>query len=152
MRLLLLLALTLQAQAPDPWKPLQFLTGEWVGEGSGSPGEGAGACTFEFDLQRKVMIRKNYAVYPTFRHDDLMVVYLDPVSKALKAIYFDNEEHVINYAVEVGPDSVKFLSEQYRLTYRRNGEDKLSLDFDVAPPGKPFANYIHASLRKKGLK
>jgi hypothetical protein len=151
MRLLLLLGLTtcLSAQTPDPWKPLQFLTGEWVGEGSGSPGDGAGGCSFDFDLQRKVMIRKNYAVYPTFRHDDLMVMYLDPESKAVKAIYFDNEGHVIHYTVEPGADSVKFVSEQYRMTYRKTGDDKLSLDFDMAPPGKPFANYIHATLRKK---
>jgi hypothetical protein len=151
MRFLLLLgaSLCLSAQTPDPWKPLQFLTGEWVGEGSGSPGDGAGGCSFDFDLQRKVMIRKNYAVYPTFRHDDLMVVYLDPDSKALKAIYFDNEGHVIHYTVEPSPDSVKFISEQYRMTYKKAGEDKLSLDFDIAPPGKPFANYIHATLRKK---
>jgi hypothetical protein len=151
MRFLLLLGVAtgLSAQRPDPWKPLQFLMGEWVGEGSGSPGDGAGGCSFDFDLQRNVMIRKNYAVYPTFRHDDLMVVYLDPESKAVKAIYFDNEGHVIHYTVEPGADSVKFVSEQYRMTYRKTGEDKLSLDFDMAPPGKPFANYIHATLRKK---
>jgi hypothetical protein len=151
MRFLLLLgfATCLSAQTPDPWKQLQFLTGEWVGEGSGSPGDGAGGCSFDFDLQRKVMIRKNYAVYPTFRHDDLMVVYLDPESKAVKAIYFDNEGHVIHYTVEPGPDSVKFVSEQYRMTYRKTGDNKLSLDFDMAPPGKPFSNYIHATLRKK---
>ncbi len=145
--LLVTAALSLHAQAPDPWKHLQFLTGEWVGEGSGSPGEGAGGCTFEFDLQKKVMVRKNYAVYPTSRHDDLMVVYME--SKTMKAIYFDNEDHVIHYTVEAGPDEVKFMSESFRMTYRKAGGGKLSLDFDVAPPGKPFANYIHAVLRKK---
>lgn len=149
MRFWLLLVLATCLRGQDAWKPLQFLTGDWVGEGTGSPGEGSGGLTFNFDLQRKVLIRKNYAVYPTFRHDDLMVVYLDSESKSLKAIYFDSEEHVIHYKVEAGPDSVTFLSEGYRLTYRKNGEDKLTLDFDIAPPGKPFANYIHANLRKK---
>ena len=46
-----------------------------------------------------------------------MVIYLD--EKDLKAIYFDNEGHVIHYKVEPGPDSVRFLNEQYRLTYRK---------------------------------
>lgn len=149
MRYLFLLSatLSLHAQALDPWKPLQFLAGEWVGEGSGTPGDGVGGCTFEFDLQKKVMVRKNYAVYPTFRHDDLMVVYME--SKTMKAIYFDNEEHVIHYTVEAGPAEVKFLSESFRMTYRKTVDGKLALDFDVAPPGKPFANYIHAVLRKK---
>ncbi len=142
-------AIAVLAENPDPWKPLEFLAGQWAGEGKGPPGEGAGGSSFDFDLQHKVLIRKNYAVYPTFRHDDLMVVYLDPVSKALKAIYFDNEEHVIHYTVESGEDWVRFLSEAYRLTYRKAGRDKLLLDFDIAPPGKPFANYIHAELRRK---
>lgn len=141
--LLVLVAMSVHAQ--DPWKGLQFLAGEWVGEGAGSPGDSAGACSFTFDLQRKIMVRKSFAEAPTFRHEDLMVVYLD---KDLKAIYFDSEGHVIHYTVESGPDSVRFLSEQYRLIYRKEG-DKLLLDFDIAPPGKPFSNYLHATLRKK---
>ena len=50
-------------------------------------------------VQRKVLIRKSYAQYATSRHEDLMVVYLE---KDLKAIYFDNEDHVIHYTVESG--------------------------------------------------
>jgi hypothetical protein len=148
MKYLLLMAAAICAsgQAPDPWKAVQFLTGEWVGEGAGAPGESAGACSFTFDLQHRVLVRKNYAESATLRHDDLMVVYLE---KELKAIYFDSEGHVIHYTVEAGPDSVRFLSEQYRLTYRKTGDDKLSLDFDVAPPGKAFSNYLHATLRRK---
>ncbi len=139
MRFLLFVALTLQAQTVDPWKPVQFLVGEWAAE------EGNGGSSFDFDLQRKIMIRKNFAP----GHEDLMVIYLDP---GLKAIYFDNEGHVIHYSVEAGSDFVRFVNEQYRLTYRKTSEEKLTLDFDIAPPGKPFANYIHASLRKKGPK
>lgn len=145
MKFLLLLLMAIAVRAQDPWQGLQMLTGEWVGEGAGSPGDSAGACSFTFDLQRKVLVRKSYAEAPTFRHDDLMVVYLD---KELKAIYFDSEGHVIHYTIETGPDSVRFLSEQYRLTYRKSG-DKLLLDFDIAPPGKSFSNYLHATLRKK---
>jgi hypothetical protein len=149
MRFLLLLsvALYLSAQPADPWKPLQFLGGEWIGEGAGSPGESTGACSFAFDLQRKVLIRKSYAESPRSRHDDLMVVFLE--SKNLKAIYFDSEDHVIRYTVEAGPDLVRFINEQYRLTYRKSGEDKLLMDFDVGAPGKPLSNYLHATLRRK---
>ena len=143
---LLFATISLGAQTEDPWKAIQFLTGEWVGEGAGAPGESAGACSFAFDLQRKVIVRKSYAEAPTFRHEDLMVIYFD---KNLKAIYFDSEGHVIQYTVEASVDSVRFLSEQYRLIYRKNGEGKLLLDFDIAPPGKPFSNYLHATLRRK---
>jgi hypothetical protein len=133
-------------QAQDPWKPVQFLVGEWVGEGSGAPGEGSGACSFEFDVQHKVMIRKNYAIYPNARHDDLMVIYVE--DKVLKAIYFDSEDHVIHYKVEPGEDSVRFTSESYRLIYKKMG-DKVALDFEIAPPGKPFSSYLHAVLKRK---
>jgi hypothetical protein len=136
--LLVVAAIGLNAQAADPWTPLQMLTGEWVADGPG-------ACSFTFDLQRKVLVRKSYAEIAASRHEDLMVVYLE---KGLKAIYFDNEDHVIHYTVEPGPDSVRFVNEQYRLTYRKDG-DKLLMDFDIAPPGKPFANYLHATLRRK---
>jgi hypothetical protein len=78
----------------------------------------------------------------------LTVIYADPATKSLKAIYFDNEDHVIEYKVEAGPDSVRFVNEGYRLTYRKAGEGRVTLDFDIAPPGKPFANYIHAVLKR----
>jgi len=133
MKYLLLLFVSISIHAQDPWKALQFLTGEWVADG--------GACSFSFDLERKVLVRKSY----NGPHHDLMVVYLE---KGLKAIYFDNEDHVIHYQVEAGPVSVQFLNEQYRLTYRKN-DDQLTMDFDIAPPGKPFSNYLHATLRRK---
>lgn len=136
--LLVLAAMSVHAQTADPWKPLQMLSGEWVGD---SPG----ACSFSFDLQRRVMVRKSYAEGAASRHEDLMVVYLE---KGLRAIYFDNEDHVIHYTVEPGADSVRFVNEQYRLTYRKDG-DKLLMDFEIAAPGKPFANYLHATLRRK---
>jgi hypothetical protein len=136
--LLLLVAAICASAQTDPWKDLQFLSGEWVAEGA------PGACSFTFDLQRKIIVRKNLSEAPT-RHEDLMVIY---VEKDLKAIYFDNEGHVIHYTVEAGPDMVRFVSDQYRLTYRKTGE-KLALDFEIAPPGKPFANYLHATLRRK---
>jgi hypothetical protein len=137
MRCFLFLAVATCLCAQDSWKPVQFLMGEWIADG--------GACTFDFDLDRKVMIRKSYAG----PHHDLTVIYVDPVSKGLKAIYFDNEDHVIEYKVEADGDSVRFVNESYRLTYKQSGENRLTLDFDIAPPGKPFANYIHAVLSRK---
>jgi hypothetical protein len=139
--LLLFAVISISAQPADPWKPLQILMGEWVGETA----ESAGACSFTFDLERRVLVRRSYSQSAASRHEDLMVVY---VENDLKAIYFDSENHVIRYTVESGPDWVRFLSDQYRLTYRKNS-DKLSMDFDIAPPGKPFSNYLHANLRKK---
>ena len=98
-RLLCLLFLLPLLQAADDWQPLQFLIGNWTGEGSGTPGNGAGAFSFEPDLQRHILVRKSFAEYPpangkpAYRHDDLLIVYRE--DGQLRAIYFDNEDHVI---------------------------------------------------------
>ena len=166
MKTLLLLAAAvagLQAQTASPFAPLQFLVGEWTGDGEGAPGQASGGFTFQFDLQNKVLVRRNFAEYPAtaqraaFRHDDLMVVYADPSDKSLRATYFDNEDHVIAYRIETGADFVRFTSDpqsgqpRFRMLYRKSGEGKMSFEFDIAPPGKPdaFARYITAQLRKK---
>lgn len=74
----------LSAQQPPPpinWNAFKFLIGEWVGEGTGAPGEGTGGFSFSYDLQNTVLVRKNFANYPAtkdrpaFTHDDLMIVY-----------------------------------------------------------------------------
>jgi len=145
------------------WDAFKFLMGEWVGEGTGAPGEGTGGFTFTFDLQNTILVRKNYANYPAtkdrpaFRHDDLMIVSQE-MGKT-KAVYFDNEQHVINYSVTVSGDSnsVVFVSDatpsapRFRLTNTKAGTDKITILFEMAPPGKPesFARYIEATARRK---
>jgi hypothetical protein len=36
----------------DPWKPYEFLIGQWTGEGGGEPGKGSGEFSFAWDLQK----------------------------------------------------------------------------------------------------
>jgi hypothetical protein len=40
---------------------------------------------------------------------------------------------------------------RYRLTYRKIGEYVVTVEFDIAPAGKPdaFANYVRGSMRRK---
>src|SRR5262245_46446671 len=76
---------------------LSFLFGDWTGEGTGTPGNGAGEFSFAYDLQNQVAVRKSFAEYPATkdspasRHDDLMIVYREPAQDILRAIYFDSE-------------------------------------------------------------
>lgn len=69
-----------KVKAPD-WSPWQFLLDEWIGEGGGEPGRGAGGSTFTMELQNTILVRKNLAEYPAtadrpaMRHDDLMIIY-----------------------------------------------------------------------------
>lgn len=164
--LLALAALTLTAQAPapraDPFAGLAFLKGTWVGTGSGDPGAASGACTFAFDLEGKVMVRHNEARFPAqagrpaSHHADLMVIH--PEGGALKALYADNEGHVIHYAATplAQGTGVVFLSEpgpgpRFRLTYRATGATEVLTTFEVAPPDRPeaFAKYLEGTSKRQ---
>ncbi len=159
--------ISLSAQQPmkaGNWDSWQFLLGEWVGEGGGSgPGQGLGTSTFYLDLQNTILVRKNQANYPAskdrpaYSHDDLMIIYRQPDST--KAIYFDNEGHVIHYTAAFSEDhnTLTFISEinqsapRFRLTYTKVKEGTLKIKFEIAPPGKPeaFSQYIEALLHRK---
>jgi hypothetical protein len=156
-------SLAQQAKASN-WDLFRFLLGEWVGEGAGAPGEGTGSFSFSFDLQDKIIVRRNRADYPAtkdkpaYSHTDLMIIYRE-ADDSLKAIYFDNEGHVIHYAVSFSNDqnTLTFLgdpstsSPRFRFIYTKVTPDKLKLEFDIAPPGKPeaFSKYIEGTARRR---
>jgi uncharacterized protein YndB with AHSA1/START domain len=159
----ILSSLGAQAPAPaaltDPFAAVRFLVGEWRGEGGGKPGQSSGEATFRFEVEGKVLVRRNHADSgpasgkPAFHHEDLMTVFAE--GGQLKALYLDNEEHVIRYLVAKIPEGVTFTSEpgpgpRFRLTYLRKAESLVSVRFEFAPPGKPeaFSTYIEAALRK----
>jgi hypothetical protein len=155
-------AASVYAEVPKELEPLEFLLGEWEASGGGKPGEAAGGATFARGLQGRVIIRTSYAEYsasaqaPASRHDDLMVIYAGD-GAAIRADYYDNEGHVIRYAVTVaGPGEVSFVSEiasgapRFRLSYRLDSDGILNGEFAMAPPGKPeaFARYLGWESRK----
>ena len=151
------------ARTIDRWSGWQFLVGEWVGEGTGKPGEGKGGFTITPDLHNTVLVRRNFADYPAtkdkpaFTHEDLTVMYFE--NEKPRAIYFDSESHIIRYAVEFSPDSstLTLLSEpvpsgpRFRFTYVKASPMSLKILFDVAPPNSPeaFTRYIEATARRK---
>ncbi len=156
-----------QTQAPasaDPWARLNFLVGEWQGVGSGAAGEPTGGTTFAFDLGGKILVRKNWAKYPPkpgekegLSHEDLMIVYPGADGASFRAVYFDNEGHVIHYALSFPKTagSVVLESEpgmpgpRFRLTYELGPDGVLQNVFLIAPPGKEFMPYVRGSLKKK---
>src|SRR6266851_575698 len=81
-------------------KQLEFLLGNWTGfagEKDTPLGAGSGDYSFEAQLDRHIIVRRNRANYDSGQtHDDLMIVYFeDPGSP--RAIFFDGEGHVIHY-------------------------------------------------------
>ena len=155
------------AAAGTPASPLgavSFLLGDWRGEGSGQPGRGRGATSFELDLGGRVLVRRSRSEYPAAAgkpalvHDDLMVIYAKPGGGGLEAVYFDNEGHVIEYAARVTPDGrrVVFVSAAepavptFRLTYAEVADGVVDVTFEIAPPGAPgaFKPYVSGRIRR----
>src|SRR5579872_5730122 len=102
--LLLMASLSgLRAQENDAWTKLEFLLGQWTGiagEKDTPLGAGQGSFSFQPELNRKIVVRRNNATYDSgASHDDLMVIYLDAPGDTPRAIDFDTEGHVIRYNV-----------------------------------------------------
>lgn len=140
------------------WKKIEFLLGQWngtAGEKDTPHGAGGGGFSFEPELNRKIVVRKNNAAYKSgLRHDDLMVIYLDEPKDTPRAIYFDTEGHIIRYNLTFpAPNNVVFESDgtqpgpRYRLSYWLNG---VALDgkFEVAPPGAEYKPYMRWTAKK----
>ena len=110
---------------------------------------------FELELNRKIIVRHNYAEYTTApRHDDLMVIYLDPPDDTPRAIYFDSEGHIIRYRLTFpSPGHVVFDSDgaqpgpRYRLSYWLE-RGSLKGKFEVAPPGAGYQTYMSWTSKK----
>jgi len=120
---------------------LDFLLGDW--DAIELPAGESGAFNFSLAVQDRIIVRTNYAKYPArvgkpaARHDDLMVIFVE--GEALKADYFDSEQHVIHYVVQPrGPTDVVFLSEakagepRYRLSYALAANGHLKGTFEIA--------------------
>ncbi len=145
--------------ADDPWHDYRFLIGRW--EAIGQPGQGTGRFSLLPGLDGKVLVRKNHAELPAAGnrpagiHDDLLVMY--PEGKRMRAIYFDNEGHVIHYTVTADKQAVVFVSDEaagtprFRLTYTPAKDATVKITFEMAPPGKPdaFRVYLEGSARKE---
>jgi hypothetical protein len=146
------------APSDTAWKKLEFLLGKWTGvagEKDTPVGAGQGAFSFELQLDRKIIVRHNYAEYSSApRHDDLMVIYLDAPNDTPRAIYFDSEGHVIRYNLAFpSRDRVVFESDgtqagpRYRLSYWLERES-LNGKFEVATPGSEYRTYLSWKSKK----
>ena len=147
----------LHAESNDAWKKLDFLLGQWTGiagEKDTQLGAGQGSFSFEPELNRKIIIRRNNATYDSgVRHDDLMIIYLDMPNDPPRAIYFDTEGHVIRYNLAFpGPNRVVFESElpgpRYRLTYWLEA-GSLQGRFETAAPAGEYKTYMTWRSRKR---
>jgi hypothetical protein len=148
------------SQVPDHWSGWDWLTGNWVGEGGGQPGQGSGTFSFSFDLDSNILVRKSHSEYPatsgnrTVIHDDLMIVYLNQEGAADRAVYFDNEGHTIFYSVSFKENYVILTSENsgntpvFRLVYERLDNETVNTRFEMSQDGQKFQPYVEGKSKR----
>jgi hypothetical protein len=148
------------SQQNSTWSKWSWLTGEWVGEGGGQPGQGGGTFSFKTDLDGKILVRKSHAEYPASAnkpkivHDDLMIVYAENNGDPSKAVYFDNEGHIIHYSITYSERSIVFLSEKiphvpvFRLTYSLLDNGGVNTAFEMSQDGEKFMMYVEGKSKK----
>jgi hypothetical protein len=144
------------------WKPLQFLVGNWEAKTAGSEVKSIGTYSFQPELNGTILARHGTAEsckgpkdFDCDHHDRLYVYHDATVESGMRAIYFDNEGHVIRYIVTV-PSAAKvvFQSEagpgpQFRLTYELVNGTMLG-KFQVAAAGQTeYHSYLEWSGGKK---
>ncbi|GEM_PF-1734253 len=139
------------------WKALQFLVGTWEAktEGGSAGAASSGTYTFQMELRGHVLARHTASAGcegPArfdCEHTDLLYVYPEGPGNALKAIYFDNEGHVIHYEVTIPEaNTAVFVSPalttgpQYRLIYELK-DRTMRGRFQMRMPGQSeFQSYL----------
>jgi hypothetical protein len=148
----------------DPWKALNFLQGTWEAraQAGSAAAQVSGSYTFAPELKQHVLAR--HSVYggcnapEAFNcdHNDIFYVYQEAENQPLKAIYFDNEGHVIHYVVLTpDPTTAVFISDptasgpQFRLVYELH-DALMSGKFQMRMPGQAeWKSYLEWSGARK---
>jgi hypothetical protein len=109
-------------------------------------------------LDNHVLVRRNHVHFAPKPgqlhgpvHDDLLVIARE--GEALRATYWDNEGHVIRYAVTSAAGAVTMESEgpgpRFRLTYLPMPDGRFAVTFSIAAPGEPFRPYQTGLIRRR---
>jgi hypothetical protein len=144
------------------WEKWQYMMGEWKGEGSGQPGVGSGSYTLKPKLGGSILERKGVteipatAGRPAISHADVMIIYKNREGNPVKAIYFDNENHVIPYDITYSDNKITLLSEaipsmpRFKLIYEKLEDKLMNIRFEIAMPNAPeeFKPYLEGKNRK----
>ncbi len=158
--LLFSLVTTCFSQQKSTWDKWSWLTGMWTGSGIGQPGQIEGVFNFSPDLDQKIMVRKSHSEYPASGnkakviHDDLMIIYPDYSGDPVKAIYFDNEGHTINYTITYADKSIILTSGKmpntpvFRLTYIKLEHEMVNTKFEISQDGEKFSTYIEGKSKR----
>jgi len=157
-----LLGAQTSATENEQWSALRFLEGSWEAatQGGVAKANAVGTYSFRKELSGHILARHSRAsgckgpADFDCDHSDLLYIYPEGQGP-LKAIYFDNEGHVIHYSVTTPtPASAVFISDgstpgpRFRLVYELK-EGVMSGKFQMQMPGKTdWTSYLEWSGRK----
>jgi len=156
-----------QGQTPgkaDPWAGVRFLIGSWEAKTTGgmAKAQASGSYDFRMELNGHVMARHSRSGACSApndfncQHSDLLYIYPTGDGGSIKAIYFDNEGHVIHYDVSTPRlGKAVFLSDtaqpgpQFRLSYELL-DGVMSGKFELKIQGQAeFSSYLEWSGRRQ---
>jgi hypothetical protein len=167
--LFMLLCLGVNAATPtsDPWSPVRFLLGEWVGTSTGQPGEGSVIRRYEWVLNQQFIRENNTSTYPAQEknqrgevHEHVGFLSYDKGRKLIVLRQFHIESFVNQYVLDPAASSatrVVFVSERFenlsnewraREIYDIVSADEFFETFELAEPGKPFQVYSKNHFRR----
>ena len=156
-------ALGAQGAPANPFASLSFLKGTWEAKATRPDGVAVnGTYSFAPDLKGTILARHDLSQTSCHgpanfdcEHGDLLYVYRDAPGGRLKAIYFDNEGHVIHYIVSTpSPTSAEFLSDgsqpgpQFRLIYELKAAVMYGRFQMRMPGGSEWRSYLEWSGAK----
>lgn len=164
---MLALILLAAAAAPveDAWATAKAMAGTWVGTSKGEPGEGTIEIRIEPALGGRFLrltTASSYRPKPGKtegeRHQDEGFFGQDKRRKTIVFRQFNSEGFVNQYVLDrSAPGELTLVTESIeniapgwraRETYRLAG-DELHTRFELAAPGKDFAPYSEAVLRRR---
>jgi uncharacterized protein DUF1579 len=146
-------------QKIDRFAPLRFMIGSWRGEQSGQPGRGTVERNYAMVLAGRFIQETNTSTYPNEVHHHTSMISYDEARKRFVFRQFHQEGFVNTYVQEPGGDgkTIVFVSEaienippgwRARETYTIVSHDEFTERFDLAEPGRDFALYSEAHLKR----
>lgn len=164
---LLLAADNGQQKKTDPWEPIRFLVGDWVGNAEGQGGTGTVQRTYSFVIKDRYLHEKNISTYPPQEankagevHEHWSFFSYDRIRKTLVLRQFHQEGFVNQYILntaESKPGKLVFDSECFenfdnkwkaRETYEIRSADEFIETFELGEPGKALEVYSRNHFKR----
>lgn len=163
--ILLLPAAGLAQDTPDPWQPLRFLEGTWIGTGQGFSGASDVTQTYEFILGGQFLQMATRSEFPPQEanpdgeiHEDMAIFSYDQARETHIMRGFYVEGFVNTYTLDEITDSTLTFNTidvenappgtKARLVFKRISDTKLEQSFWVAFPGKELSCFSTNTLAR----